>query len=305
MRKMLCCSSVLLLAAVLVHTSLLAQDRRPITRAILEGMTQDLPWIVQGQVINVEAKLYNRSDLNAQMVKRDTMKLPATEVTVKVERMIAGEYDGNELQFILRCQGQAGGLRVKCPDFSPVKVKVGDRVIVGIMPNMSGLRYNILGDPSRFFKLEGVNLIPYQEEYYLAMDNPLDVIAKKAKEREMPALFQAADLICTGSVTELIDPEKPSKKLVVTADELLKGSVEGAEVSVHVSDVAESFEHKKPGYRALLFLKKSGCSYKPVAGINGYYVIEGDKLLRGHTLPMRTTLRQVRDSIESWKNVTQ
>ena len=71
-----------------------------------------------------------------------------------------------------------------------------------------------------------------------------------------------------------------------------------------MSDIYLPSRLNKPGFRVFLFLKKSSSGYKPVAGINGYY-IDGEKLTRGHSTPVRMSVKQLTDNIKMWKETKQ
>ncbi len=77
--------------------------------------------------------------------------------------------------------------------------------------------------------------------------------------------------------------------------------MEKSEITVDVSDVWLPFASKKPDYRVMLFLKKDESGYKPVARVNGYCVIDGEKIYRGHRASLRMSVSQLRSDIEKCK----
>ena len=87
-------------------------------------------------------------------------------------------------------------------------------------------------------------------------------------------------------------------------DEILKGTSEQSEVAVDMSDVYLPSNLREPGYRVMLFLRTNKSAYRPVAGVNGYYVIQGDRLFRGHGLPSRTSVSQLKNNIRAWKETS-
>ena len=299
MRKMLV--NMLLLGGLVlfIGTSTHAQTKSPITEEDLGSFIQNLPLVFRGIVTAVEVKPVDASVLLGPGKGGQRI---ATEVTIRIEKVLAGEYGSKEIQILLQ-EGKLGNLSYQSADFAPMKVSVGDPILAGIVPNTMGSGYNVVTNRRTLFKIVGQDLVPYQQEYYLAADKPFEIIAKKAKERETAELYKAADLVCIGIVAKLIDPTKPSRRMVVSIGEFLKGTAEGRKITVDVSDVYQPFMSQKPGYSVLLFLRKNGAEYRPVAGVNGYYVIHGDSLSRGHNTPMRTGVSELKVRIKSLEEV--
>lgn len=270
-----------------------AQTKSPISGEELGALIQNLPLVFRGIVTAVEVKSVDASVLLGPGKRGERI---ATEVTIRIEKVLAGEYGSKEIMILLQ-EGKLGNLSYQSADFAPMKVAAGDPILAAIVPNTVGSGYNIVTNRRTLFKIVGEDLVPYQQEYYLAADKPFEIIAKKAMERETAELYKTADLICIGTVARLIDPMKPARWLVVSIGEFLKGAAEEREITVDVSDVCQPFASQKPGYSVLLFLRRSGAEYRPVAGVNGYYVIRGDSLSRGHTTPMRMGMNDLKNKI--------
>jgi len=300
MAKSNCALLLILLLMALVASPGSAQEKQEITQADLEWIVQNLDLIIRGQVTDVEEKLVAPIAVYGHGSNEPNMVI--TEVTMRISDVLAGSYTGNEIKFILE-EGELNELRTFSADYAPMHVKVGDSGIVGIAPNTRGTEYNILNNRKAFFKIDGTNLIPYQEEYRLEVDEPLEIIEKKAKERHLSEIFRAADLVCLGTVTRLLDPGSPDLEISVSIDEILKGTSKKSIIEVDVSDVNRSFKRKQPGFQALLFLKKTGSGYKTVAGVNGYYVLKGEKLYRGFTQPFSFGISELKRKIEVWKEI--
>lgn len=303
MRISTCCSILGLILVIMVNPSIAAQEKTPITEKGLEWRVQNRPWLIQGRVVKVETKLMDGEELTGLKNARGR-QLPGTEITLEIEKVITGDYDGSEI-CILLAEGTVGGITGYAAGYAPMKIAAGDDAIVAIVPDAMRVGCYVLWDISDFFKIDGTHLVPYRTEYCVTADNPLEVIARKAKERQMPELFKAADVVFLGTVKKLIDPGSPSRKIVVSVDNPLKGTMKKSEVTVDVSELYQPFARQKPGYKVLLFLKKDDSGFRPVAGINGYYVVRDDKLSRGVDVPLRVTLTQLKGNIKTWKEVEQ
>jgi hypothetical protein len=300
MARALCISLLAMLLIMFVGSAAIAQQKYPISQESFEWTIEIEPLVFQGMVTKVEVILITPKEVFG--VGNSTAQIPVTEVTMNIEKIIAGEYDGDEIVIVLP-EGETEKVSGGPAGVSRMKVNVGDHAIVAFTLDSQGTGLNVLDRDERFFRVEGRKLIPYREELYLAVDKPLEVMAKKAKEREMPEVFKASDLICTGTVTKLIDLGSPSRRFIVSIDETLKGKAEGSEVTIDMSNVFLPSKLRDPGFRVMLFLKKDGVRYKPVAGVNGYYVMDGERITRGHSTPVKMTAGQFKSNIKIWKEV--
>lgn len=298
MARVLSISMLAILLMTVADSAAIAQEKRSISQEFFEFMIQNSPLVFQGEITKVECKLMAQKDLGGLS---NTSQIAVTQVTMKIEKIIAGEYDSDEIQIIVG-EGRTERLVSITAGLTPMKFNVGDHAIVAFKLNSQGTGYNILED-HEIFRLEGTKLIPYREEYSLAVDNPLGVLARKAKKREMPEIFKASDLICTGTVTKLIGYDSPpsSRRLMVSIDETLKGEAEESEISVDMSKVFLPSAAQAPGFRVMLFLKKGSSGYRPVAGVNGFYAMDGEILTRGHSTPVKMTASQLKSNIKMWK----
>lgn len=299
MAKSMCTLLLMLLLMALVASPGPAQEKREITQRSLEWNVQNLDWIIQGEVTDLQPKFMTSKELFGDC---DKGKSIVTEVTMQVEKVIAGEYEADDLIFIIR-EGKLDGLVSGIGGEPLMQVSIGDRAIVGLWANMRGTSHNIhkiLDNRDAFFKIEGGKLIPYPPNRYFSFSNPLEVIKDKAKKREMKSVFDSADLVCLGTVTDVTGWDMRSPKLVVKITETMKGSSSESEITVDVTNTSRSFENKGPGYHVLLFLKRTGQEYMPVEGLNGYYVVDGEKITRG-TLPLRTNVSQIKSKISVWR----
>jgi hypothetical protein len=299
MARALCISLLAMLLLTFVGSGAVAQQRRPISQEVFEWMIQNEPLVFQGEIARVEVKLMTPKELGGM---NSTVQMPVTEVTMKVEKIIAGEYDSDEIQIIVG-EGKKGNLTARTAGFAIMEFNIGDHAIVAFRLNSQGTGCNILDDDEKIFRVKDTKLIPYREEYSLEVDKPLEVMARKAKEREMPEIFKASDLICTGTVKKLIDMDPPSnsRRLIVSIDESLKGAAEKSDISVNMSNIFLPSTVRAPGFRVMLFLKRDSAGYRPVAGVNGYYAMDGESLMRGHITPVKLTASQLKSKIKMWK----
>jgi len=300
MARALCISVLAMLLLTVADSAAMAeQQKEPISQESFEFMIQNAPLIFQGEITKVECKLMTQRDLGGPS---NTSQLAVTELTMKIEKILAGEYDRDEIQIIVE-EGKTERLLTATAGYAMMKFNVGDHAIVALRLNSQGTGYNILDYDLRIFRLEGTKLIPYREEYYLAVDKPLEVMERKAEEREMPEIVKASDLICTGTVTKLIGYDCPprSRRVIVAIDETLKGKAEESEISVDMSRVFLPSTVQMPGFRVMLFLKKGSSGYKPVAGVNGFYAMDGEILTRGHSTPLKMTVSELKSNINMWE----
>lgn len=306
------CVIAALCLTIFAKMPLAAQEQRALTQTDLEWIVRNMDWVFQGLVTSVEVRLAAPVEVWGHGSSECVMVI--TEITMRNLKVIAGEYDGDEIAITLP-EGEKDGLVSGIAGISLMRVNVGDSAILGIMSNRRGTPVNVssdttfhrietpckmLNDRTAFFKIDGTDLVPYQREYRLAVEKPLEVIAAQAKMREMPELFRAADLVCIATVTRLLAAGRATKEVEVSIGETLKGTPERQSIAVDVSGVNRSFEHQRPGYQALLFLKRIGATYKPVDGVNGYYLLEGDTLYRGFTLPLRAGMDEWKNVMEVW-----
>jgi|WetSurMetagenome_2_1015567.scaffolds.fasta_scaffold27060_2 hypothetical protein len=299
MARVLCVSLVAMLVLGIVASVAFAQQKRPISKETFERMIQNQPLILEGNITEVNVRLMTPKELGG---RNSTVHIAVTEVIMKIRKIVAGEYDGDEIRIVLP-EGKTKDITTGPADYGIMKFNVGDHAVVALKLNSEGSGVNILDRGERIFRVEGSSLIPYREELYLAVDKPLEVMAKKAKERELPEIFKASDLVCTGTVTELRDLDSPLRRFIVSIDETLKGKAEKSEIAVEMSDIFLPSKLQAPGFRVMLFLKKQGTGYRPVAGVNGYYVMDGERLTRGHSTPVKTTASQLKSTIKMWKEV--
>jgi hypothetical protein len=300
MSRALFIPTLMMLLIAVAGSATMAQQKRPISREDFEQMIQIEPLILQGMVTSVEVKLVTPKEVYGEADNNTTVQIAVTEVTMKIEKIIAGEYDSNEIMIILQ-EGKTKTSASYVAGYPPLRVNVGDDAIVAFRPDSRGTGLNVLdGSPWTFFRVEGTKLIPYREDLYLAVDSPLEVLAKKAKERELPEVVKASDLICTGTVTKLIDLRSPTRRFAVSIGETLKGKAQQSEITVDMSGVFLSSKIKEPGFQVMLFLKKESSGYRPVAGVNGYYEMHGERLTRGHSVPVRMSVNQLKSDIRMW-----
>lgn len=293
---------LIFLPALLICSSCLAQCSQDITKSDLEWIVRNLDLIIEGQVIDVETKLVAPMSFHGHGSADPCMVI--TEVTIQISDLLAGEHEDNQIKIALE-EGRRGELETLSADFSPMDVKIGDNIIVGIVPNTKGTGYNILRHRTAFFKVEDMNLTPYQEEYSVTAKEPIKIIRNKARARQLPEISKTADLICTGTVIRLIDPSSPRKEIQVKIDEIYKGYSKESIVTVDVIDVNRSFKRKNPGFQVFLFLNETRYGYKTVEGVNGYYVVDGDRLNRGFVQPFSHSFTELKRNVKAWKEIKQ
>jgi hypothetical protein len=294
-----------MLHLALVDSAAVAQQKHPITQEDLEWMMRIEPLIIQGMITKVEVILITPKELYG--VRNSTGHMPVTEVTMKIEKVIAGEYDGDEIVIVLP-EGETEEVSGGPAGLSRMKVNVGERAIVAFKLDSQGTGLNVLDAPSdsRFFRMEGTKLIPYREDLYLAVDNPLEVMAKKADERrikeKMKEMSKASDLICTGTVTKPAKMDSLSGKWIVSIDETLKGTAEKSEITVDMPDLILTSKLDAPGFRVMLFLKKDDSGYRAVSGFNGCCIMDGERLTSGQGAPVSMSASELKYYIDFWIN---
>ena len=292
-----------MLLLTLVDSAAIAQQKHPITQEDLEWMMRIAPLVFQGLVTKVEVILITPKQLYAGA--RSTVQMPVTEVTMRIEKIIAGEYDGDEIVIVLpegeTEKGYGGPAGV-----ARMKVNVGDHAIVAFKPDSEGTGLNLMDRDGRFFRVEGTQLIPYREELYLAVDKPLEIMARKGEERRMKEKMRetskASDLICTGTVTKMVDLNSLPGKWIVSIDETLKGTAEKSEITVDMPDLVLPSELEASGFRAVLFLKKDGSGYRPVSGFDGCCIMDGEDLTNGHGTAVSMSASELKYYIDFWIN---
>jgi len=172
---------IVLMLLMYADAAVMAKQKRPISQESFEWMIEIEPLIFQALVIKVEVILVTPKQLYGLI--NDTVQLPVTEVTMKIEKIIAGEYEGDEIVIVLP-EGRTERATWQRAGRSRMTVNVGDQAIVAFELDSWGTGINILDPEGRFFRVEGAELVPYREEFYLDVDKPLEVMEKKAKERE-------------------------------------------------------------------------------------------------------------------------
>ena len=299
--------SLLLFLILLILISPLAQsnDRIRISRIDIESYVLNEDIVIQGQIIAVEAKLMDKSKVLGGSIK-DRGEWIVTELIIQIDRVITGEYEGATINAIL-IGGEYQGRTALTAGYSRKNPKVGENVIIFLSYNMFGYGNYILAIDEAFFKIVGDDLVPYVEQAYLDVDNPLEIIEKRAKARTFEEMYKTADLICVGNVKDVRDvysfmrTGKLMGKFIVEIEETLKGEADNPEITIDASNFTPGFISKQIGNRVLLFLKKWGSNFKTIEGRNGYYTLKEGKLFKGNIAPILTTLEGLKESVEKWK----
>ena len=271
-----------------------------LTKERFESFLLNYDVIIKGRIVEIIPTTIDKRRAFGYVTDRDTGSSVVTKLLIDVEEVIAGEYEKSSVELILR-EGMLDGRSTFVAGSKPLEFKANDRIVVCFVPDTFGMGDNVLTNRESIFRIDGDNIVPYQKEAVLTFDDPWQVIEQIAKERRFESLFSGADVVCTGTVIELIDPSKPSRRILVAPKEFYKGSCAEDRITVDVSNILQPFAQLESGFKVLLFLQQDGSLYRPVAGVNGYYTLDGEKLVRGHNRPLRKTLRELKSEISIWK----
>jgi len=281
----------------LLNPLLNGAEKRPISKYWLEMFILNSDLIIKGEIIAIEARLM---DANLVYQSRINHDMVVTELTIQIEKVIAGEYEGDTIKAILK-EGELNGRKSMRADHALLNPKEGESIIIALGYNIYGNNLYILHHRNAFFKIEGDSLLPYEKESFLDVSNPLEVIEAKAEERQFNNMYRAADLICLGFVKEIYFPTQLSAQFKVGIKEIFKGPTDLFELTVDGSNIRWVFKEGETDYQVLLFLQKDKDVYKTVAGINGYYTVENNKLIRIRHAPLRTNLTDLKSQFNIWK----
>lgn len=298
MRSIIRRSIFFLLLLTYSRPILCTERNQIITQADLETTIQNVDLVFDGRVSKIETTFICRGELLGG--KNDAYKSVITKVAFNIETIYAGQFESKEIEIVLM-EGELDGVRSAVVGYSPLKISVGDRAVLALNLNNFGTGYNVLVNRAYLFKLQGDKLVPYQDEVRLAVEDPFEIMKAASRERDLHKIYQASTLICMGRVIRIIDGDKPTRTLIVSVEELLKGITDESEIAIDVSDVYEPFNRQKPGYEVMLFLREQNGGFKTVNGLNGYYVLDQGMLSRGHRKTMRMNANQIKMMIARWK----
>ncbi len=170
-------------------------------------------------------------------------------------------------------------------------------MIVSLHHNYYGHNRYIVKWRYAFFKIEGESLVPYDITQTLAVENPMEIIERKAQERKLPYLYKSADLICTGY---LVENKIDEDRLVLRLDEILKGTEDDELITIDYSN-QYGIDKNEKGTKWLFFLKKHGSEYRLFGRMNGFYLIEKGKLLRSFRSPIWNNIKSFKEEIKLFR----
>lgn len=271
-----------------------------ITKERFESFLLNYDVIIKGRIVEIIPTTLDKRRAFGYVTDKDVGSSVVTKLIIEVEEVIAGEYSKSLVELILR-EGMLDGKSTFLAGSKPLEFTANDRLVVCFVPDTFGMGDNVLTNRESIFRIDGDNIVPYQIESVLTFDNPWQVIEQIAKKRRFESLFSRADVVCMGTVTKLIDPSKPSRRIIVAPKEFYKGSYAEDRITVDVSNILQPFAQLESGFKVLLFLQRDGLFYKPVAGVNGYYTMDGENLVRGHNRPLQKTFGDLKNEISIWK----
>jgi len=289
---------VVIIGVMLFNVPLQAEGARPIGERYLKKIVEFADLIIEGVIIDKESKLVDLSEISNINTSSHPSDWVVTELTIEIERLIAGEYDDKIIKMILK-EGEYQGLKSHTGGYELLNPEISDRIIVGLVHNAYQSNNYTLFYRVAFFKVDNdCDLVPYMKEAYIDVDNPLEIIEREAKERSFEEMYRNADLVCIGEVTYSNEAYRKQK---VNVQEILKGELEKPEITIDGANLFKSYYKKEPGYRVLLFLAKKDDEYITLAGINGYYAIENDALIRSHHTSLKASLTGMKEKMNKWK----
>ena len=278
-------------------TPLIAINKRPISEHSLGTLVSSSDLVIQGEIIDVEVKKMNMHEVWGGP-PRGGPKAIITEFVIRIERVLAGEYEGETISVILR-EGKTESEFAKIGGYEIITPSKGDDVIVGLWHNNYGYNRLIISFRDLFLKFEGNDYIPYEKSIYLNFDNPLGLIEKRGKERKFEELYKHAEVVCIGS---LEDNNTSERKLVLRLEEVLKGDVNQPKITIDYS-TGYTIDYDEIGFRLLFFLEKKENIFRIFTGVNGIYPIRDGKLIRRNKSPLNTNLSKLKKDIKVWGKI--
>lgn len=230
--------------------------------------------------------------------------MPIAIILFRVNSVLLGYPQPEYIEIVARKLGSPGHY---CFD-----LQEGDRYILNLQYGDTGKLF----EPGRYFTRDDSErfLIRNSEWIQGRKDRPLakgelavlyDAIQKVADERSLESLTRRADLIVRGKVIEIVKPhdltamgqEKNIQKIRLMVESTMKGEVKDSSIVISIINVGLY----KPSWRRhvsdmhigeewIAFLKHAEePGYYPFAGVNGMFMIKGDKVIRNNNNQLVTT----------------
>lgn len=230
--------------------------------------------------------------------------IPVAIVLFKVNRVLIGYPRPERIEIVARKWASPGHY---CFD-----LQEGDRYILNLHYGDTGKLF----EPGRYFTRDDSERFLVKDSRWIQgrRDQPLaegdlktlyDAMRRVAEDRSVEVLTQRADLIVRGRVVEIKEPhdltalgqEKHIQKIKLLVESTMKGKVNGDYIIISVINVGLY----KPSWRTrvadmhvdeewIAFLKYAEePGYYPFAGINGLFMIKGDKVIRNNNNQSVTT----------------
>ena len=256
----------------------------------IRRMVLYLDLVAEGDIVSVNSirlpseEVFGNSNMGVYSI--------VTELQINIKNIIAGEYTGKELTAYL-LEGRIGNEETMKGGNPVPDIVVGDHIIIGLHHNIRGNNRYFLVEDHLIFKVEGNNLLPYEEEYTVNIANPIHLMCSVAAQREYKHMIIKADYICVGLLKEL---NRDSGVAVFSILENIKGIFVSEELIVHYEHNV-AIEFKKLNDTLLIFLSNDNGNYKLLDGINSVYLINNGRLIRNRTT-LSTTLKQVKSEFQ-------
>ena len=268
----------------------MGQIRNPakaLTDKYFEDMGLYLDLVIQGTISNVEVKRIPFDGICG--IKMTDGRTIATEMTIRIDKVISGEYDKSDIVAYL-CEGRIGNSAVVIDNMSTPEPRVGDEVLIGLSYNIEGNNKYIVHWHEAFFEIADGQLIPYKSEYYVQSDKPMEVLEQSARKRDFSYLYKQAEIVCVG---RLVDNDGTNQKATIAVDDYLKGKTSDSTLTIDYSN-GYDMRLRDTGIHLLLFLGRKGTNYQLSGGMNGIYSIQDGKLTRD-SLPLVTNLSKAEE----------
>jgi hypothetical protein len=232
------------------------------------------------------------------------LNMPVAIILFRVNRVLLGYPQPERIEIVARKWGS--------PSHYCFDLQEGDRYILNLHYGDTGKLF----EPGRYFTRDDSErfLVKNSEWIQGRKDQPLargelktlyDAIQKAAEERSLEVLTHRADLIVRGRVVEIANPhdltatgqEKNIQKVRLVVDSTMKGKVKDYSIIISMINVGlyepswrTRVSDMHIGEEWIAFLKYAEePGYYPFAGVNGLFMIKGDKLIRNNNNQLATT----------------
>lgn len=293
---------VLLIVAAAAWSSVAFSQDRPSARdSILERSFVYSDLVVEGTVEKVTTVIVPAEDYAPGSPGPN---MPIAIILFKIERVLLGLPQPEHIEIVAR--------KWESPGYYCFDLREGDRYVLNLHYGDTGRLF----EPGKYFVRDDSERFLIKEAMWSQgrKDRPLargdltvlyDAVRRAAKERDVKVLSRRADLIVRGRVVEVEEPhdltplgqEKHIQKIKLLVESTMKGKLQSDYVTISVINVGfyePSWRTRVPdmhiGEDWIAFLKHGEePGYYPFAGVNGLFMIKGDKVIRNNNNQLITT----------------